>query len=197
MTNIYFLRHGETDWNVMGRIQGRTDIQLNDNGVRQAKESSEFLSNLNIDCIITSPLKRAKDTAEIVREKLNVELIEMEEFIELSFGDAEGMTLVERLELYPDHIYPNQEEDESIKARFFKGLDTVHQKYNNKNVLIVSHGAFINAILYHYSNGEIGTGKIKLTNGGITSLKMSDDKVEILEYNQINHLSQYNRIGEI
>lgn len=197
MTNIYFLRHGETDWNVIGRIQGRTDIPLNSNGVRQAKESSEFLTDLNIDYIVTSPLKRAQDTAKIVQEKINVDLIVMEEFIELSFGDAEGMTLDERLKLYPDRVYPNQEEEASFKTRFFKGLDTVHNKYKNKNILIVSHGALINAILYHYSNGELGTGKIKLTNGGITTLEMSDEKVEILEYNKINHLSQYNRIGEI
>lgn len=197
MTNLYFLRHGETDWNVMGRIQGRTDIPLNSNGVRQAKESSEFLTNLNIDYIVTSPLKRAQDTAKIVQEKINVDLIVMEEFIELSFGDAEGMTLDERLKLYPDRVYPNQEEESSFKTRFSKGLDIVQNKYRNKNVLIVSHGALINAILYHYSHGEIGTGKIKLTNGGITSLEMTDEKVEILEYNKINHLSQYNRIGEI
>ena len=153
MTNLYFLRHGETDWNVMGRIQGRTDIPLNSNCFRQAKEISEFLTNLNIDYIVTSPLKRAQDTAKIVQEKVNVDLIVMEEFIELSFGDAEGMTLDERLKLYPDRVYPNQEEEYSFKTRFSKGLDIVQNKYRNKNVLIVSHGALINAILYHYSHG--------------------------------------------
>lgn len=98
MTNVYFLRHGETDWNLEGRTQGRTDIPLNRNGELQAKESGAALKDKEIDVIITSPLKRAKKTAEIVQEQLNVDLIEREAFIELSFGDAEGLTLAERLE---------------------------------------------------------------------------------------------------
>lgn len=199
MTNVYFLRHGETDWNLEGRTQGRTDIPLNRNGELQAKESGDALKDKEIDLIITSPLKRAKKTAEIVQEQLNVDLIEREAFIELSFGDAEGMTLAEKLERFPDRIYPNSEDGASIERRFLTGLAEIHDKYPNQNVVVVSHGAFINAILYHYSNGETGTGKIKLTNGGggVTSLKISDDKVEILECNQVNHLSQYKKIGEI
>lgn len=197
MTNVYFLRHGETDWNLEGRTQGRTDIPLNHNGELQAKESGAALKDKKIDVIITSPLKRAKKTAEIVQEQLNVDLIEREAFIELSFGDAEGMTLAEKLERFPDRIYPNSEDGASIERRFLTGLAEIHDKYHNQNVVVVSHGAFINAILYHYSNGETGTGKIKLTNGGITSLKISDDKVEILECNQVNHLSQYKKIGEL
>ncbi|WP_436857648.1 histidine phosphatase family protein [Mammaliicoccus sciuri] len=197
MTNVYFLRHGEMDWNLEGRTQGRTDIPLNRNGELQAKESGAALKDKKIDLIITSPLKRAKKTAEIVQEQLNVDLIEREAFIELSFGDAEGMTLAEKLERFPDRIYPNSEDGASIERRFLTGLAEIHDKYHNQNVVVVSHGAFINAILYHYSNGETGTGKIKLANGGITSLKISDDKVEILECNQVNHLSQYKKIGEL
>lgn len=60
MTNVYFLRHGETDWNLEGRTQGRTDIPLNRNGELQANESGVALKDKKIDVIITSPLKRAK-----------------------------------------------------------------------------------------------------------------------------------------
>ena len=70
-----FLRHGETDWNLEGRTQGRTDIPLNRNGELQAKESGDALKDKEIDLIITSPLKELK-TAEIVQEQLNVDLIE-------------------------------------------------------------------------------------------------------------------------
>ena len=63
---ILITRHGQTNWNVLGKIQGQTDIELNENGKKQAKEISEYIRNENIELIITSPLKRAKETAEIV-----------------------------------------------------------------------------------------------------------------------------------
>lgn len=67
MTNVYFLRHGETDWNLEGRTQGRTDIPLNRNGELQAKESGEALKDKEIDVIITSPLKRAKKLLKLFK----------------------------------------------------------------------------------------------------------------------------------
>lgn len=64
---IIVTRHGQTDWNVLGKLQGKTDIELNDRGRQQAKETSELIKNENIDIIIISPLKRAKETNEIKR----------------------------------------------------------------------------------------------------------------------------------
>ncbi|MDI5788631.1 histidine phosphatase family protein [Bacillus licheniformis] len=61
------------------------------------------------DVIITSPLRRAKETAEIINQYLGLEIIEMEDFIERNYGDAEGMPFEERMRLYPDKEYPNQE----------------------------------------------------------------------------------------
>src|SRR5690606_40156857 len=93
ITTICLIRHGETDWNAQRRIQGRTDIPLNEKGIQQARECRDFLKNSEWDVIITSPLKRAKQTAEIINEALNIDLIEMDDFIEKSFGDVEGVTL--------------------------------------------------------------------------------------------------------
>ena len=64
---IYVVRHGQTDWNVAGKCQGRTDIELNNTGIEQAKNTKEQLKNYNIDLIICSPLKRAIKTAEILK----------------------------------------------------------------------------------------------------------------------------------
>lgn len=66
---ICLVRHGETDWNKVGKIQGHTDIELNENGIRQAYACAEYLNNAPFELIITSPLKRAKQTAEIIAEK--------------------------------------------------------------------------------------------------------------------------------
>lgn len=88
MTEICFIRHGETDWNTAGKLQGRTDVPLNNTGVKQAEACSKFLNHSEWDIIITSPLARAKKTAEIIQQQLTIPLIEMEAFIEISFGDA-------------------------------------------------------------------------------------------------------------
>jgi uncharacterized phosphatase len=191
MTSIYLIRHGETDWNALGRLQGRTDIPLNKTGIRQAEECREFLKNFEWDVIITSPLKRAKKTAEIINEAIKIPFVEMDDFAERSFGDAEGMTLDEILAVYPDKKYPNQEDRDSLNKRIMTGLQKVNQTYSNSKVLLVAHGAVINSILTSLSKGEIGSGKTKLLNAGISNIHFHQEQWNIKEYNQVSHLSQY------
>ena len=105
ITKICLVRHRETDWNVLGKLQGRTDIRLNESGILQAEECSEFLKSFQWDAIITSPLKRAKQTAEIINKNLNLSLIEMKDFLERDYGEAEGMLLEERTAAFPDKSY--------------------------------------------------------------------------------------------
>ena len=76
---IYVTRHGQTDWNLEGKTQGRVDIELNEVGIKQAKQTKEKLKNIDIDLIICSPLKRAKKTAEIINEGRNIPIIYDEE----------------------------------------------------------------------------------------------------------------------
>lgn len=92
---ILLTRHGQTDWNVAGKIQGCTDIELNQTGIEQAKIAREKLLNYDIDIIITSPLKRAKRTAEIINEGRNIPLTESKGIIERNFGEFEGKTAKE------------------------------------------------------------------------------------------------------
>lgn len=108
------IRHGETDWNSLGRLQGRTDIPLNSKGILQAKECRQFSTNYEWDVIITSPLKRAKETAEIINKYSNIPLIEMDGFLERYYGDAEGMTAEERLTAFTNRNYPNQEDRDAL-----------------------------------------------------------------------------------
>ncbi|MFD2442494.1 histidine phosphatase family protein [Bacillus sp. CGMCC 1.16607] len=190
MTSICLIRHGETDWNALGKLQGRTDIPLNKNGIQQVEECREFLKASRWDAIITSPLMRAKQTAEIINEDLHIPIVEMEEFIERSFGQAEGMTLQERLSVYPDKKYPLQEDRLSLNKRVMAGLDRVNKKYKNGKVLVVAHGAVINSILAIVSNGEIGSGKTKLSNACLSNIHYHKEKWEINDFNQVSHLSR-------
>ena len=89
---------------------------------------------------------------------LNVPLVEMDDF-RRSFGDAEGMTLQERLSAYPDKKYPNQEDRLSLNTRVMAGITKINDKYGNSKILLVAHGAVINSILATLSNGGIGSEK--------------------------------------
>lgn len=119
----------------------------------------------------------------------------MEEFKEKFFGDAEGMLLKERLALYPDHQYPNQEDDEALSNRIMTGLEKIHQVYQNQKVLLVAHGAVINSILAQLSNGELGYGKTKLQNACINEIHFCGNQWKLASYNQVAHLTQLSGKG--
>ncbi|MBS4195970.1 histidine phosphatase family protein [Lederbergia citri] len=194
MTTICLIRHGETDWNDLGKLQGRTDIPLNSTGIHQAEECRDFLKNDHWDLIVTSPLQRAKRTAKIINEGLQIPLIEMEEFAERSFGDAEGMTREEIETKYPDRDIPNQEERSALNERVMAGIEKINRKYGNKKVLLVAHGGVINAILSILSDGEIGSGKTRLINACISNINFQEEKWLINDYNQVGHLSKYKEL---
>lgn len=191
MTSVCLLRHGETDWNALGKLQGKTDIPLNQNGVKQAEESRAYLKDFEWDLIITSPLKRAKSTAEIINQDLDLQLVEMEDFIERSFGEAEGLTKEERNTQFPKGNYPNMETREELQKRIQIGIDKIRVNYSDKKVLLVAHGAVINAILTLFSDGQIGSDKTLLLNACISNIEYVEEKWQVHDYNQVSHLSQY------
>ncbi|RDW15212.1 histidine phosphatase family protein [Oceanobacillus arenosus] len=197
MTTICLVRHGETDWNLLGKIQGKTDIPLNDTGRKQADECGAYLNADDYDILISSPMKRAKETAEIINSYLNLPVIEMADFAERAFGDGEGLTLEERIKKYPDGNYPNQEEREDFNNRVMTGIKKVCDAYPNERVLLVAHGAVIGMILSNLSNGEIGSGKTKLMNACISNIHFEEDQWEIKDYNQVRHLSSFAEKGSI
>lgn len=191
---ICLIRHGETDWNFKGKLQGKTDIPLNETGKNQAVECKAFFTGSDWDLIISSPLSRAKQTAEIINEGLNLEIVEMPIFKERSFGVAEGLTIEEIKDKYPDGNYPGKETKESLKKRVMAGLEEINQKYPTKKVLLVAHGAVINSILNEISGGTLGTRKTKLMNACISHVQFLEEGWKIHNYNQVDHLTKYNEI---
>ena len=99
---VYVTRHGETDYNLQGRYTGSTDIPLNKNGLLQAQELARKLASVEFDIIISSPLLRAKQTAEIIHKSSNVPIIVIDEFAEINVGVYEGLTREEAQTQYPD-----------------------------------------------------------------------------------------------
>ena len=181
---ICLLRHGETDWNSLGKLQGREDIPLNIAGIEQISEVAKYLKKFNWRIIITSPLSRAKLSAEIVSKEIgNIKIHEEINFIERDYGKASGMTADERKLAFPDGIWIGVEPYEKLQNRTINALLKYIKEYDGNNILIVSHGAAINSILAYLSKNEIGTGKTILNNARITLLQKNDE-IKIIYYNK-------------
>ena len=154
---IYIIRHGQTDWNIEHRTQGHTDIALNINGIKLAELISQKIANLKIDNIISSDLKRAYMTAQIINKKFNKNIETDKRLREFSFGTLEGITR-EKItpEIWDDfNKNPkkfNAEKREEIFKRIKSFINDI--KSNDKNILVVTHGGPIRMIKYYLENGE-------------------------------------------
>lgn len=154
---IFMIRHGQTDWNIQKRGQGKADISLNKTGIEQAKEISKKLKDEKIDIIICSPLKRAKKTAEIISAEIQCPILYEEGISERDFGEFEGKQPTqfdcEAFWSYKKNL--NYERAENIRdffQRVYQTLDDIVVRYPEKNVLIVSHGG-VSVPVYCYFNG--------------------------------------------
>lgn len=155
---IYVVRHGQTDWNFEGRIQGKTDIELNERGIEQANKVKELIKNCDINLIVSSPMKRAKRTAEIINEITKCDIIFDKALEERGYGIFEGEIrekLTDEIINSDFHIINNYylnkdyKEIETIKSlcdRVWELLDNLKKNYNNKNILLVTHGGTTTAI---------------------------------------------------
>ncbi len=165
---IFITRHGQTDWNVLLKLQGQTNIELNDVGRKQAEEAANIIGDKKIDLIITSPLNRTKETASIINKKLNVPIIEDKRLTERTYGELEGITREEKKclkEQYPEANYiwnydknvdfKGVEKMQDFCGRVFEFLDEVIEKYNDKNVLLVTHGGTSVPIQYYFNKGNL------------------------------------------
>lgn len=161
---LYIIRHGQTDWNRAHRLQGRTDIPLNEWGRLVAELTREGLKNVAFDAAFTSPLIRAKETAELVLEGRHIPIIEDERIIEVNFGAYEGESFQldnENLQNFfskPEVYYPvdGSESMESILERTGDFLSELYQnpKYQDSTILISTHGAALCGLLCNIKKWE-------------------------------------------
>lgn len=159
--NIFFVRHGETAWNKARRFQGQSDIPLNDYGRELAVATREGLGGLLFQAVYSSPLIRAKETAEIITKGQNVPIIEDERIKEIAFGTGEG-SYIEEIRSCPDsemyHFLCNPEQyippeggetlSEMVKrCESFVREVLIPAEKECENVLVVAHGALIRGMI--------------------------------------------------
>ena len=182
ITTICILRHGETDWNSQGKLQGCEDTELNEKGRTQAIETARYFETENWDIIVSSPLKRAFETAKIIGSQVKISKIHViNEIKERDYGSASGLLPEERKTRFPNGVIPDQEEFEQLRQRAMTGLTKIANEFNGKRIIVVSHGGLINSILYTISGGEFGSFKTRLKNGSISKL-ISENSQWVVEF---------------
>ena len=156
MKNIYFVRHGETDYNLKEIVQGSTDVELNETGIKQAYKAKEKLKDIHFDKIYSSPLKRAKKTAEVISEDRDVKVNVDKRLTEICFGINEG----NKFGTYDykgfwnaknPHLYPEAEDVRDFVKRVSNFLDSLKEDGNDEeNILLVAHGGVAKAIATYF-----------------------------------------------
>ncbi|MBR5579056.1 MAG: histidine phosphatase family protein [Lachnospiraceae bacterium] len=193
---IYFMRHGETDWNKERRLQGQSDIPLNNYGVFLAKETAAALSHISFDRIYSSPLTRAFETASIMAENRNIKVITDDRLLELSFGEGEGLSL-SYIHSHPESELYNfiHNPCEYIPAKGGETLDNLFYRCglflrecifplenSCKNILVVGHGALIRGMIYHMNGRSIADfWSVTHKNCSVTISQYEDDHFQLLE----------------
>ncbi|MCA1011147.1 histidine phosphatase family protein [Halobacillus halophilus] len=150
MTKLGLIRHGSTSWNKEKRAQGKSDIPLNQEGIRDAEKLAERLHTEEWEVLYTSPLKRAAKTADIISSRLGLEISCDVRLQEVDGGLIEGTTEEERIKKWGSgwrELDLGIEKKEKIKERGVSVLNELVNRHDGKNILVVSHGALISHLV--------------------------------------------------
>ncbi len=174
------LRHGQTDWNRDGRLQGSSDIPLNATGRAQALRAAETLAAKPWAAIVSSPLARARESATLIAGVLGIDLgPAYPELVERDYGALEGTAGDEARRRWPDRNYPGAETLASVVARGRSALDRIADDFGEADVVIVGHGTLIRFALAALAGHAVPP----IDNGTISTLRQDAGAWTVLTVN--------------
>jgi probable phosphoglycerate mutase len=181
MTMIYLVRHGETDWNRERRIQGSTDIPLNDTGRDQAATTGRLLATREWDGVYASPLSRAFETGAIIARELGLPAPGIVPALaERRYGEAEGLTGDEIDARFPGEApVPGRESREDVAARTIPALIALAEQHSGESIVVVSHGGVIRTILTAVAPGAHSE---PIRNGSVHSFRHTDGTLDLIAF---------------
>lgn len=198
-TDLYLIRHGQTDWNAKLRIQGITETCLDDIGKEQARKLGVSFAELCVGAIYTSPLKRAKETAEIIGSFHGCAIIEDPMLHEGKFGELEGISVPEFNEKYAAEIKRRHQlpREQRLRHKFSPGAESVHEiasrvvpslhqiakGHVGENVIVVTHGFVMRSLLMVI--GEFDERGILVSNAGVLHLKGDGLSLQVVKHEGI------------
>ncbi|PZE84301.1 histidine phosphatase family protein [Curtobacterium sp. MCBD17_032] len=176
-TLLCLVRHGETDWNRQRRIQGSTDVPLNDTGRRQAAETAVLLARRSFDAVVSSPLSRALETGTIIADHLGLPAPTSHDGLrERSYGEAEGLTHVEIAERWPHDAVPGRESRAALLDRVTETLAEIAVRYDAGAVVVATHGAVIRTVVDAAAPGTVERSTVPIRNGSVHTFRWDPDR---------------------
>ncbi|SDW15853.1 histidine phosphatase family protein [Paenibacillus sp. CF384] len=166
-TTIYLTRHGETEWNVDGRLQGHMDSELTELGTSQAGWLGKSLQGVHFDAIYTSASPRAQRTGQIIRGNRNIPLIPNEELKEIYLGAWEGQKFTEIERTFPEehvafwntpHLYQPSNDGESIvqlQERVIPKVKAIEAAHQGGTILIITHAVTLKTIMAYFKGDPL------------------------------------------
>jgi len=199
---LFFARHGETDYNKNRLLQGRgINASLNQNGLIQAELLAGYLSRYPLDCIISSSLKRSYETAELLANRINIEILQKSDLDEMDFGDFEGATFSEvgeELKYFQrewangktDLKLPGGESPRDVYLRVSSCINSIINENGQTHYAFIVHGRLIRIILSEWLGyGLNNMQRINHSNGAVNKLVVNSSKYICVSYlNKTDHL---------
>ena len=190
-TTLVLVRHGETDWNRERRFQGHADVPLNDEGRRQALELADRLAGETYAAAYSSPLKRAIETAQILASRLHFEIEPRGGLMEVDVGSWSGLTTAEVESRFPEGFrrwaddssggWTDGETYDELGRRVVADLFTIAARHPDEQVLAVTHGGAIRAVLAAIAGLSFESGRTAIAfveNCAVVKLAARDGKLE-------------------
>jgi broad specificity phosphatase PhoE len=200
MLKMFLIRHGLTEWNKLNRFQGSSDISLCGEGIEQAMKISNKLKDFNFEAIYSSDLSRAYETAQYVARPHGIEIEKVPEFREIHFGEWEGLTKEEIIELKEfDFIkwkasphnteFPGEGNFEEVRRRIEIGTRKILDTNKKGNIVIVSHGGSLKILIMSLLGIDMNAyNKFWLGNTSLSIIEIRKDRIMLNSLNDMNHL---------
>lgn len=184
VTRLSIVRHGQTDWNLHKRIQGSTDIPLNNTGRAEAATTGLGLLDREWDGIVASPLLRAAETARIIAGELGLARPELlPALTERHHGEIEGLSFTERQEKFPNGVVvPGLESRQAVLDRVLPAFGLLAVEHPGQTLLVVSHGGVIGTLLRHATDGERPRHDELIANGSVHDFEWRDGRLVLLHF---------------
>lgn len=200
MITLYLIRHGESIWNVEGRIQGQQDPPLSALGREQARRIAARLAPCPLEAVVSSDLARARETADAIAAPHGLAPTMDARLREAAFGDWEGLTVAEIDERWPNILAgwradprrvrpPGAETLEQVMRRAGAALSELVARHSDGTLALVGHGGSVRAIVAHALGATPAVfRRLRLDNGSITTLEVRDGAFTLRQLNETCHL---------
>ena len=207
-TTLHIIRHGETEWNKKGLIQGFLDSPLTSLGKQQAHAAGKTLSKTKFDCLYSSDLGRAFETAQIINSYISVELIAEKGLRERNLGVAQGGSLKDFMERFPgeytkyasgnpDYQVPQGESARERYSRSIECIEKIAGRHALKRIAIVTHGGVLDGIFRKAVGLDLSARRrFTLLNASVNIIEIRDGIWKLLQWGYVDHFDNIEMLDD-